>query len=327
MQVRCSNHLSSPQPVRSGVPQGSVLGPVLFLLYINHVVSDIKCNFKIFADDVKLYLSFPVGSSGEGIAALQSNIDTLVSTSASWNLFINPEKCVVLRFSPRMSPLQSSGLSPYTADGVQLQFSESHSDLGVQVDRKLKFHGHIRRRVAVAGALTTNILSSTLCREADFLLSIYISHVRPQLEYGSQLWNQGYIGDTTLVERIQRRWTREMDGIGHLPYDERLRALDLYSVRGRLLRADLLLVWKMFHGECALNPREFFEPTLSTITRGHSLKMRVQQCRLDVRKRFFSNRVVAAWNSLSAEAVEAGTINSFKSHLHRELGDQLYQFF
>ena len=159
------------------------------------------------------------------------------------------------------------------------------------------------------------------------MLSIYISHVRPQLEYGSQLWNQGYIGDTTLVERIQRRWTREMDGIGHLPYDERLRALDLYSVRGRLLRADLLLVWKMFHGECALNPREFFEPTLSTITRGHSLKMRVQQCRLDVRKRFFSNRVVAAWNSLSAEAVEAGTINSFKSHLHRELGDQLYQFF
>ena len=218
-------------------------------------------------------------------------------------------------------------MSPYTASGTQLRFVESHSDLGIEVGRKLKFHGHVRKRVAVAGALTTNILSSTLCREADFLLNIYVSHIRPQLEYGSQLWNQDYIGDTTLVERIQRRWTREIAGIGHLPYEERLRALDLYSIRGRLLRADLILVYKIFHGMCALSPRSFFEPAPSTVTRGHPMKIRVQQCRLDVRKRFFSNRVVAAWNSLSAEAVQATSINSFKSHLHRELGEQLYQFY
>ena len=210
--------------------------------------------------------------------------------------------------------------------GQHIRFVESHSDLGITIDRNLKFHDHIRRRVAVPRALTTNLLSSPLCREASFLLPLYRCYIRPQLEYGSQLWNLGYIGDLQLLERIQRRWTREVDGIGGLPYEERLRVLDLYSVEGRLLRADLILVWRIFSGRSALRLADVFEPSLHAATRGHSLKIQVRRCRLDIRRRFFSNRVVAAWNALSEDAVTASSINSFKSFLHRELADRLYSF-
>ena len=327
MQVRVAGRLSTPCQVKSGVPQGSVLGPILFLLYINQVVRELSCQYKIFADDIKLYLCYELDAVDSSTEVLQEDINTMVNTSESWNLKVNLDKCVVMRFSPRNCRLPHSGVSPYQVRGTYLQFTQSHVDLGVVVDRTAKFHTHIRKRVAVAGAITTNLLSSTLCREAEFLMNVYTSHVRPQLEYGSPLWNMGYIGDLQLVERIQRRWTREVAGIGHLPYSERLKSLDLYSMCGRLLRSDLILVWKIFNNSCAINPTDMFELSHGRATRGHHLKIRVQQCRLETRKRFFSNRVVEAWNALSPAAVQADTVNTFKAYLHRELGEQLYNFY
>ena len=183
-----------------------------------------------------------------------------------------------------------------------------------------------KRCTAVAGALTTNMLSSTLCRDADFLINIYCSHIRPQLEYGSPLWNMGYVGDLQLLERIQRRWTKAIVNMEDLPYEHRLQSLNLYSVYGRLLRADLILVWKIFHGQSAINPTDIFEISCSQSTRGHPFKLQVKRSRLDIRKRFFSNRVVPSWNGLSAEAVEAPNVNKFKALIHRDLGEELFKF-
>ena len=327
MKVRVAGQHSRPTSVESGVPQGSVLGPVLFLLYINHVVSELSCSCKIFADDIKIYLGFPVSDEAVASNLLQRNVDMLVMTSASWNLSINSSKCAVVRFSHRNCSLPFSGESPYNVNGSPIIFSEIHADLGIRIERSLKFHHHIRSRVNVAGALTTNLLSSTKCRDQDFILNIYISHIRPQLEYGSPLWNMGYVGDLKLVERIQRRWTRAITSIEHLSYGERLRQLDLYSMYGRLLRADLILTWKIFNNKCAIKPADLFKPSLSQITRGHSKKIQVERFRLDIRKRFFSVRVVPVWNSLSNDAVTAKTIQSFKALLHRELSEELYRYF
>ena len=171
------------------------------------------------------------------------------------------------------------------------------------------------------------MLSSTLCRDRDFILNIYVSHIRPKLEYGSLLWNLGYVGDAKLVESIQRRWTRTIAEVGHLTYEERLRELDLYSMYGRLLRADLIQVWKIFNGLSAISPEDLFELAYTRNTRGHSKKLQVQRCRLDTRKRSFAFRVVPLWNSLSSEAVEATTLSSFKSHIHRELNAELFKVF
>ena len=108
MQVRVNDQVSGPRPVSSGVPQGSVLGPLLFLVYIDSVASQLQSEYKIFADDLKLYTcvrqapgTTPVSST----ALVQKDIDTLQTTAASWCLKMNPKKCVV---SVLPDPEQSS---------------------------------------------------------------------------------------------------------------------------------------------------------------------------------------------------------------------------
>ena len=206
-----------------------------------------------------------------------------------------------------------------------MKFSACHTDLGVKVDNQLKFHDHIRKTANICNALTTNILSSTLCRNPDFILATYLSLIRPKLEYASTVWHSGYLGDLRLLERVQRRWTRSILGMGELTYGERLRRLDLFSVQGRLLRADLILTWKIFAGECAIQQPQLFTLNDSS-RRGHSKKIYVPRTCRDVRKWFFSVRVVKAWNSLSEQAVSSTSLNQFKTFLHRDLGQQLYEY-
>ena len=205
MQTRVLGATSEWYQVTSGVPQGSVLGPVLFLIYVNHVVHRLSCGYKIFADDIKLYLSSVPDAPSVGSGALQQDIDVLVATSASWGLVMNIDKCVCLRFGPRSLGDCSTGCSPYSVGGERIKFSRTHSDLGVKVDRNLKFHDHIRVIAGACNGITTNLFTSTVCREPNFLLSIYKTYVRPKLEYGSQIWNLSYLGDLRSLERVQRR--------------------------------------------------------------------------------------------------------------------------
>ena len=176
MRVKLSSNYSVTVPVTSGVPQGSVLGPVLFLLYVNQVVSRMKSQFKIFADDIKLYLCS--GESNDYVSVFQNDISRLVTTSASWDLDMNPSKCAAIRFSRGTNPPVLPGTSPYSINGQYLKFVTSHTDLGVTVDKRLKFHSHINQKTNSAVALTNNILGSVLCREGEFLMNIYRSHVR-----------------------------------------------------------------------------------------------------------------------------------------------------
>ena len=325
MQVRVHGTVSCWRPVTSGVPQGSVLGPVLFLVYVNHVVQRLSCNFKIFADDIKLYISNLPLESTTNIVALQQDIDTLSTTSSSWGLEMNVSKCVCLRFGPRSVGNCSDGVSPYNLNGEVMKFAACHKDLGVRIDRNLKFHGPIRKTANTCNGMTTNMLSSTLCREPSFILPVYKSLIRPKLEYGSPVWNLGYKGCLRALERVQRRWTRQVRGLEELPYSERLRRLDLFSVQGRLLRADLILTWKIFEGKCGINPAQVFQLDASS-RRGHSRKLFLPRVVREVRKRFFSIRVVHPWNALAEETVVSSSINKFKNLLCRDLGQQLFDY-
>ena len=174
--------------------------------------------------------------------------------------------------------------------------------------------------------MTSNILSCTLCRDQDFLINIYKSLIRPQLEYCSSLWNLGYLGDMRCLERVQRRWTRSIAELEDVPYHNRLLRLNLFSVQGRLLRNDLVLVWKIFRGLCSVDPLELFVLDPSTRTRGHSFKIFLPRCRLEARRRFFSIRVIHSWNALSDSTVCADSLDTFKQMLHRDLGPKLFEF-
>ena len=181
MKVKINSEVSESVYVSSGVPQGSVLGPLLFLIYINYVVSDVMCYFKIFADDTKLYLGFnrfDVTSTSN----FQQCINSLTNSSLSWGLEMNSDKCVIMRFCSNSSDIIFSGVSPYHIGGVPMNFVSSHSDLGITVDRSLKFHSHISKKVGMANNITTNLLACTLSRDAEFLMNMYTLHARPLIE-------------------------------------------------------------------------------------------------------------------------------------------------
>ena len=153
----------------------------------------------------------------------------------------------------------------------------------------------------------------------------YTSHVRPKLEYVSSLWNMGYLGYLWLLKRAQRRFTRAVPGMADVPYGKRLKMLVLFSFKGRLLRTDLILVWKIINKQCAIECDKMFS-FVSSARRGHRYKIFVPRARLEVRRRFFSVRVISLWNSLSNDTVEADNIDRFKSLLKRDLGNILYDF-
>ena len=146
MKVRVAGVLSDSVAVTSGVPQGSVLGPLLFLIYVNHIVAGLRTKSMIFADDLKIYLSYGNDTDSESfVNTLQADVDHLVSTSSSWGLKLNHEKCVAMRFSPRNCTLPFTGVSPYRTSDNLISFVETRSDLGVIIDPSLKFHTHFRK--------------------------------------------------------------------------------------------------------------------------------------------------------------------------------------
>ena len=157
------------------------------------------------------------------------------------------------------------------------------------------------------------------------MVTLFVSHIRPKFDFCSTLWNVGYVGDMKKLESIQRRWTKEIGGLANLAYEDRLKRLKLFSVCGRLLRADLIKVFKIFHSGVDLGLRSMFEMQSHESTRGHRFKLSVPRCRGELRRRFFSVRVVTTWNSLPPHVVEAESVDSFKRKLERHMPEAFYQ--
>ena len=154
------------------------------------------------------------------------------------------------------------------------------------------------------------------------MVSLFISHVRPILDYACCVWNTGYVGDSKLLEAVQRRWTKQIDGFHDLCYRDRLARLNLFSIKGRRLRADLIKYWQILHGG-SVDLRGMFSLAPDVGTRGHRYKLVLPLCSSDARRRSFSTRCIIKWNSLPSHLVESESLTSFK----RILCDLLYDDF
>ena len=326
MSVEACGVQSAPRPVLSGVPQGSVLGPVLFLIYVNTIAATLSSKYKIFADDIKMYCTIPHSTPdaySDAVTKCQSDIDKLHAVGSSWGLSMNSSKCVVMRFSRRGVTLPPPR---YTLNHKQLLVVSSHKDLGVIVDSDLKFHSHVRETVHKAGGLAHNLLRATVCRSPEFMVSLFTMHIRPIIDYCSGVWNTGYITDARTLEAIQRRWTKQISGLGELDYGMRLKSLALFSIQGRLLRADLILYWKVLTGRSSTPPDVMFQLAPARGTRGHPLKLVVPRCNSDLRKRSFAVRRIDVWNRLPQSVVMSQSLNVFKRTLTVHLGDKLFEY-
>ncbi len=119
------------------------------------------------------------------------------------------------------------------------------------------------------------------------MLQAFVTHVRPIIDFGSVLWNTGYISDLQLLESVQRSWTKKIVGFSDLSYADRLSRLDLFSIKASLLRSDMIMVWKILNGQC-FHLSDLFIRRIVAGTRGHSKKVFIPACNTDVRSRFFT---------------------------------------
>ena len=293
-------------PVTSGVPQGSVLGPLLFVLYVNDLPSDLQCPTKLFADDTKLYRSVRHASD---VQLLQRDLDRAVSWSEKWRLPFNRAKCSSLHVG------RSNARQAYSMQDTVLEQVSTERDLGVVVDCELKFREQAASAVSKSTQVLAVIRRSFQLLDKTTLPLLFKTLVRPHLEYGNLVWGPFNRADQRSVERVQRRATRLVKEIRAEPYSERLRLLGLPSLYYRRRRGDMIAVYQMLHSGVDMDHTTFFKVSAESTTRGHPWKINKPQALTRIRRNTFSVRVVNDWNALPLHVVSASTVNMFKARL------------
>ena len=301
MQVKVGDAISKAKPVMSGVPQGSVLGPLLFLLFINDLPQCMINQIKIFADDVKMVVD------PKQIETIQRDLNELCMWESIWLLKFNLDKCKVLHIGKYNPKTQYKFLN-----GV-LKACSTEKDLGVTFNEKFNFQDHIYASISKAKSSLAWLLRNTLSREAYVMKTAYKSLVRHNLEYCCQVWapkaRHGNWKTILDIEAVQRTFTRVIDGMSDLNYEQRLKKLGLTTLLERRMRGDLIETFKILNGF-----NNYGQSFFNLSDRTNNLVSRPKNL---TNTDFFGERVKNYWNKLPEYVRNRNSVNSFKNGLDK----------
>ena len=297
----------------SGVPQGSILGPLLFLIYINDLDIGIMSRLLKFADDTKMYGR--VGTNKD-TDTLRNDLETLNAWSEKWQMGFNVDKCKVMHLGKKNEQ------SEYQINGKKLAEITEEKDLGVIISNDLKVGKQCDKAVNKGNQILGLIKRTIISRKKKIILNLYKTLVRQHLEYCIQAWRPHLVKDIEKLEKVQRRATKMIEECRGKSYEERIQILGLTTLETRRVRADMLEVFKILKGYEGINGDCFFKIQL-TKTRGHEMKLYKERVYKDVCKYSFGNRVIDQWNSLPEDVISATSINSYKNSLDKFLTKNL----
>lgn len=321
-QVRANGELSEFKPVLSGVPQGSILGPVLFTIYVNDIPSELDTLISLYADDTKIYSAITSESS---IDSLKLDLRKLENWANLMQMKFHPAKCKVMHLG-KNNPRVTYQMKTSNGNYHTLEETELEKDLGVQVDSKLKFSQHVQTKVNKANKVLGCLKHTFKYMNKDIFLMLYKSLVRPHLEYASCIWSPQLKRDQDAIERVQRRATKLVPELKNLSYPHRLQQLGLPTLMHRRRRADMLETYRIMNNQHSINThchcstcpnKQMLQLSTNTHTRGHKYKLQTHLA-TGARKQFFATRVTADWNNLNESTVTAENVNTFKSRLEKD---------
>ena len=306
-RVKVGKSLSNPTEILSGVTQGSVLGPLLFLVFINDLpLSCSHSTCSIFADDTKVYRNI---SNVDDADKLQSDLTGLMEWCKKWKMTFNPSKCHVMHYG------KSNRKFLYHLNGCLLDNVEEEKDLGVIIPSNLLYQSQMNKVISKATKIIAMIKNTFSHMDKDIFLMLYKVYVRPILEYGQEIWSPHFQKDIDMLEKVQRRATKIVPSLKDQPYEKRLKDLGLYSLKDRRDRGDMISVFKIMNNLIDLDISKLFTLYNGPYnTRGHSMKLDQKRCHTDIKRFTFSQRIIGKWNTLPEYVIGSKTVDTFKKN-------------
>ena len=238
--VKINSSFSYKWPVISGVPQGSVLGPLLFLIYVNDISLSFPddINFAIFADDLKIYGSNPL--------SIQNTIDIVSLWSSGWDLPLAENKIQLIHLGKGPPPQLS-------INGTSINATCRVRDLGIIIDDKLKFDAHVSHIVRLACLRSKQILNVFKSKRLEVYISLYKTFIRPLLEYATEIFNPKENSSLSkTLEHTLRSYSRKVFrrcSLSFSNYSHRLTIMSLDSQKTRRIKSDLCTAYKLINGD------------------------------------------------------------------------------
>ena len=293
--------------VTSGVPQGSVLGPILFIIYINDFDIGLISKLSKFADDTKMGIN---AVDDEAVENLKADLKRIEEWSEKWQMPFNVDKCKVMHIGFRNRKIK------YELFGREIESCEMERDLGVVITNDMKSSRQCIEAEKKAQKLLGYIKRQFSSRKKETILTLYKALVRPHLEYAVQFWAPSLRKDIEQLESVQARATKLISDIRGIGYERRLEQLNLFSLEARRLRGQLIETFKIIKGINKIDFRTLFSMS-SNQTRSNGWKLDL--CRFNTNQcgNFMTFKIPATWNKLPVEVVNSETVSEFKQKLDK----------
>lgn len=300
-KVVIKGYESAYEEISSGVPQGSILGPLLFILFINDINDCFhNCNFLLYADDLKIYRR--IENYNDHIE-FQNDLDRFSDYCLKNKLNLSLEKCKTITFTKK----RKISTYPYSLDGTRLKRESIIKDLGITLDTKLHFDVHIENILNKAYRMYSFVIrSGTMFKQPSTYLQLFKTLVRSQIEYAVSVWNPLYDKYINKLESLQKKFLKCIHykcARKRIPYDELLRTYKLLDLKSRRLQLEAMLLYDICHNRydtIELTDELYYKvPTKSRMrsTRRHELFF-TAACRTNAGLRCPIDRMQRTYNKL-----------------------------